>query len=136
MKRSGWTLIELLVVVVIVAVGFCMCASLMGGCFGGIMPNYSQGERTGELLKVSYKGLVWKAWEVDLKTSDFGLRGNQNNWENMVSFSCRDSDLGPQLEQYIGKKVIVKYSQYWSKPWKQDSAYTLVSIRVSPEDPK
>lgn len=127
MKR-GMTLVELLVIIVILAILFILTGSLIGGC-NGVMPNYSEGERTGELFKVSHKGLMWRSWEIEMKLSDFGLRSGNDSWVNVIEMSTRDDEVGKQLEELIGQRVVVKYHQYWAKPWKQDSAYTVISVK-------
>lgn len=98
-----------------------VCISLTGGC----MPNYSEGERSGELIKISKKGLILKSWEGQLVLNQFAIG---KDGSNLFQFSAIDDEVGHKLEKLIGKKVTLKYHQYFIGPAIQSTNYTIVSV--------
>jgi hypothetical protein len=96
----------------------------------GCMPNYSQGSRAGEIVKCSKKGLTFKSWECTVKLSDFGLRsgGAEAGWSNVFECSTIDEEIGQKLESLTGKKVAIKYHQFYIGPIWQSTDYTVTSV--------
>jgi len=93
------------------------------------MPEYSDGSRTGELYKISNKGVIWKSWEGELKLSDFNLRkSGEDKGTNVFEFSSRDDGIGQQLEALDGHKVKIHYHQYMIAPAQQGSQYTVDKV--------
>ncbi|MDP5077422.1 MAG: 6-phosphogluconate dehydrogenase [Nonlabens sp.] len=66
---------------------------------------YSEGYRSGELIKFSSKGYVVKTWEGEISQ---GISGAQ-----IFSFSVMDSneDVVQKLNEYQGKYVKVRYEE-------------------------
>lgn len=66
---------------------------------------YSEGVRSGELIKISHKGVVVKTWEGEISQ---GISGAQ-----IFKFSVMPSNkqLIQQLEDYQGKYVKLKYEE-------------------------
>ncbi|MFN3941125.1 MAG: 6-phosphogluconate dehydrogenase [Flavobacterium sp.] len=66
---------------------------------------YSEGVRSGELIKISHKGVVVKTWEGEISQ---GISGAQ-----IFKFSVMPSNkqLIQQLEEYQGKYVKLKYEE-------------------------
>lgn len=113
--------------VVVGVVGIVFACSVMGGC----NDSYSEGVRTGKLIKASHKGVIWKSYECQLQLSEFGLTtkgGDDNNAGNLWEFSCRDESLGKSLEESVGKRVSIHYKQWLLKPAQQSTDYTAVRI--------
>lgn len=132
--RNRMTLIELLVILAICGV---LGTMLGGGClvwFGGAMPNYSNGSRSGELFKVSEKGIFWRSWECDLKLSDFNLKRGGNNINtnvgNVWSFSTTDAALGKKLLEAEGHRVKISYHQYLIRPIQQSTDVTATDVEI------
>ncbi len=84
----------------------------------------STGKRVGNLTKISKKGKIFQTWEGTI---------DEGSGDKLTSyFSVRDGEIGDQLYNYEGRKVIVYYEQYlvgW--PW--DTNYNVVSWK--PKDP-
>lgn len=79
--------------------------------------------------KASKKGVIWKSYEAELQLSDFGLRSNSGEkWSNMFECSSLDIGIGSKMEKMVGKRVKVKYTQWFIKPISQSSDYTIVEI--------
>ncbi|MEP0262713.1 6-phosphogluconate dehydrogenase [Dokdonia sp.] len=90
---------------------------------------YSEGTRSGELIKFSYKGAIAKTWEGEISQ---GISGAQ-----IFSFSVLDKeeDVIQKLKDYQGKYVKVTYIErfgtffFWG-----DTKYfiTNISLEQSP----
>ena len=68
---------------------------------------YSQGVRSGTLVKLSRKGVLYSTYEGTL---DLGS-GDQFTW----NFSIHDKKVGEQLASLSGKKVKLNYDELFFK---------------------
>lgn len=87
---------------------------------------YSQGDRSGELIKFSNKGYVFKTWEGEISQ---GISGAQ-----IFKFSVLDSDdkVIKQLNDNQGKFVKVTYvERYKTFPWWGDTKYFVTDVKPS-----
>ena len=87
---------------------------------------FSEGIRTGELIKFSHKGYVFKTWEGELSQ---GLSGSQK-----FAFSVMDNqpEVIEQLKQNQGKFVRIEYiERYGTFYWWGDTNYYIT--KVTPE---
>lgn len=93
---------------------------------GGAVPGYSVGQRSGQILKFSQKGLVWKSWEGQLLLHEFAGRQNGQDTSNVWEFSTRDPEIARQIEvaQSHGGRVTIGYHQYLIAPIEQSTDYT------------
>lgn len=107
-------------VVILMFLGSCLVS-----VFGGLMPDYSEGERTGELIKVSKKGVFFKSFEGQLVLNQFAI-GKEGS--NLFQFSTLDDKVGEDLSKLIGKKVVVKYHQYLIGPIQQSTDITITEV--------
>ena len=85
---------------------------------------YSEGVRSGELIKFSYKGVIFKTWEGEMSR---GILGAQ-----IFKFSVLDSDTKviEDLKALQGQYVKVNYiERYGSFPWWGDSHYFVKSVQ-------
>jgi hypothetical protein len=85
---------------------------------------YSEGNRSGELIKFSNKGYVFKTWEGEISQ---GLSGNK-----IFAFSVLDSDaeIIQKLQDLQGKYVKVTYiERYKTLPWWGDTTYFTVEVQ-------
>lgn len=85
---------------------------------------FSEGTRSGELIKFSRKGIVFKTWEGEISQ---GISGAQ-----IFSFSVEDSkkDVIENLEKYQGRYVKVKYIERFGKiSWLGDTQYFVIDVQ-------
>lgn len=85
---------------------------------------YSEGDRTGELIKFSKKGYVFKTWEGEISQ---GIAGAQ-----IFKFSVLDNDdeVIESLKKYQGQYVKVTYiERYTTFPWWGDTNYYITAVK-------
>lgn len=85
---------------------------------------YSEGTRTGELIKFSHKGYVFKTWEGELSQ---GLSGNK-----IFAFSILDNEDATiqKLKGLEGRYVKVTYvERYKTFPWWGDTKYFVTAVQ-------
>ncbi len=84
---------------------------------------YSEGTRSGELIKFSNKGVVFKTWEGEISQ---GISGAQ-----IFSFSVEDKNEGiiKKLEKFQGKYVKLTYIERFAKiSWLGDTKYFITDV--------
>jgi hypothetical protein len=85
---------------------------------------YSEGVRSGELIKISSKGVLFKTWEGEISQ---GISGAQ-----IFKFSVLDKDekVIEQLKGFQGKYVKVTYvERYRTFPWWGDTNYFITEVQ-------
>ncbi len=85
--------------------------------------SYSEGTRSGELIKFSNKGVVVKTWEGEISQ---GISGAQ-----IFSFSVEDKeeDIIEKLEKLQGRYVKLKYKERFAKiSWLGDTKYFIIDV--------
>lgn len=86
---------------------------------------YSEGVRSGELIKISKKGVMMKTWEGEISQ---GISGAQ-----IFAFSVLDKDqkVIDDLENYQGRYVKVNYiERYKTFPWWGDTKYFVTEVQL------
>lgn len=86
--------------------------------------SYSDGDRTGELIKFSRKGYVFKTWEGEISQ---GIAGAQ-----IFKFSVLDNDeeVIEALKKYQGQYIKVTYvERYTTFPWWGDTNYYITAVK-------
>jgi len=84
---------------------------------------FSEGYRSGELIKFSNKGVLVKTWEGEISQ---GISGAQ-----IFEFSVQDSEKGviEKLVEYQGKYVKVTYKERYSTFfWLGDTKYFITDV--------
>lgn len=84
---------------------------------------FSEGVRSGELIKISHKGVLIKTWEGEISQ---GISGAQ-----IFQFSVLDKDIEviEKLKEYQGKYVRLEYlERYMTFPWLGDTKYFVTSV--------
>ncbi|MGB5555746.1 MAG: 6-phosphogluconate dehydrogenase [Flavobacteriaceae bacterium] len=84
---------------------------------------YSEGVRSGELIKISHKGVIAKTWEGEISQ---GISGAQ-----IFSFSVLDKDqeLIEKLKEYQGDYVKLTYTErYATFFWMGDTKYFITEV--------
>lgn len=126
MRRKAFTLGELVGVLFI----FVLVGLAFAGCGMGCMPNYSDGQRVGDVVKFSRKGVIFKSYEGDLVLNAFNLKNRDQNVGNLFSFSVTDPAVAAEMEKNIGRRVKIHYHQYLFAPWTQSTEYTVSKIEL------
>ncbi|MCW1147527.1 6-phosphogluconate dehydrogenase [Flavobacterium lacisediminis] len=86
---------------------------------------YSEGVRSGELIKISHKGFLVKTWEGELSQ---GISGAQ-----IFAFSIMDNETTviEELKQNQGKKVTLEYEErYKTFFWWGDTRYFITKVTI------
>jgi hypothetical protein len=73
--------------------------------------SYSEGERAGYLQKLSRKGWVCKTWEGEILLSSM-----PGAIPERFAFTVRDENVIKQLQQAMGQRVQLTYSQHVGLP--------------------
>lgn len=84
---------------------------------------YSEGVRSGELIKISNKGVLVKTWEGEISQ---GISGAQ-----IFAFSVldKDQDVIEKLKEYQGQYVKVSYTErYATFFWLGDTKYFITQV--------
>ncbi|MCL9806849.1 6-phosphogluconate dehydrogenase [Flavobacterium amniphilum] len=84
---------------------------------------FSEGFRSGELIKISRKGVVFKTWEGELSQGVAGA--------HIFKFSIldRDKKVIQQMKELQGEYVKVTYEErYKTFPWWGDTTYFVTEI--------
>lgn len=98
-----------------------LVVGLLTGCGAG---EYSDGERSGTVTKISKKGLFWKTWE--------GCLALTQSAESCWDFSVPDESFVSALQEASkkGTRVQLKYSQRIlpAAPWQSSTQYWITGI--------
>lgn len=95
-----------------------LLAMILVGC-----GRYSEGERSGVLVKLSQRGLVAKTYEGTL---NIGTGGASITWD----FTSDNQEVTKKLQENIGKEVTVKYRQeFIVAPWRGDTKYFVEEVK-------
>lgn len=84
---------------------------------------YSEGVRSGELIKISHKGVVSKTWEGEISQ---GISGAQ-----IFQFSVlnRDEEVIQKLQEFQGQYVKLTYiERYATFFWLGDTKYFITQV--------
>lgn len=109
---------------------FGVIASIVAGAVFMLWSNYtiSDGSRTGYMVKLSKKGIIFKTHEGQLNLG--GLQSdNSSILGNVWDFSLTDHDLVKKLEDLEGEKIILRYKEInRSMPWQGDTNYFVYDV--------
>ncbi|UZO80783.1 6-phosphogluconate dehydrogenase [Aquimarina sp. ERC-38] len=84
---------------------------------------FSKGNRSGELIKFSHKGIIFKTWEGEISQ---GISGAQ-----IFSFSVEEKhkDVIQKLQEFQGRYVKVEYIERFGKiKWLGDTEYFVTEV--------
>lgn len=94
--------------------------------------NYSSGDRTGQIFKLSHKGTLCKTWEGQMTTDGVGRVDGQSNRQGIdFEFTVMDKDLLPKIQEAerTGERVDLHYRQVkWKLSCLQESEYVATDI--------
>jgi prepilin-type N-terminal cleavage/methylation domain-containing protein len=131
MKKNGFTLIEVMIVAAVVGLLLATAASVLSK-FVGISTVYSEGERTGVLVKLSKKGFVWKTWEGELNLGGMSVDGGGVAVPNIWRFSVADDAIAQQMLPAAqgAQRVTVTYKEVWKASFAQgETDYFATGVR-------
>jgi len=115
---------KILLYLLIALILFCL------GYYAFASYTYSEGSRTGMLLKFSRKGYVFKTWEGELNLG--GMTQEQGAMlNNLWTFSVRDSETSTitDLQQYEGKRIRLSYKEKMRHfPWQGETNYFVYKV--------
>lgn len=87
--------------------------------------SYSDGTRSGQLVKISRRGVVFKTYEGTLNLSPNGM---MTPWD----FSVENGEVARKLEALDGKMVKVHYEQrYRVFFWQGDTEYIVGDVQAA-----
>ncbi len=89
--------------------------------------SYSDGDRAGQLFKFSHKGWLCKTWEGELNITPGAAA------PTIWLFTVRDDQVARQINQALGKSVVLHYSEHYGVPTScfGDTSYFVDAVRVS-----
>ena len=88
------------------------------------MRTYSEGVRSGQVIKFSHKGIIFKTWEGEISQ---GISGAQT-----ITFSVLDKDAKviADLKELEGQYVKLTYKErYRTFSWWGDSKYFVTEVK-------
>ncbi len=95
---------------------------------------YSDGTRSGYIIKTTHKGTLIKTYEGQLNTGGFQTDADSGVVGNVWDFSILDDEVYQQLQQLEGQKVTLAYKQrYHSFFWQAKTDYIVKSAKKVPE---
>jgi hypothetical protein len=114
-----------------------LCAFGLSKCTG-CMPNYSQGERTGVVVKISNKGVMFRSWEGQMNLGAAAIGGDGMMVPTVFQFSTLDPKIADQLSAAAqhGSRVTLKYRQWLIPPIQIDTSYVIEEVRPASKDVK
>lgn len=127
----NFNIMKYLIITVFVLVALAIVGSIAVGFFGGAFPNYSDGERSGTVYKVSHKGFIFKSYEGEMNLGGMASDANGQAVVNVFKFSVRDPAVVEKINEAAnsGKRVTLHYTQYAIKPVSIDSPYVVDGVK-------
>jgi len=136
--RKPMLAIPLVIIVAILGV------FIYGKLFG--LYTYSDGQRSGTIIKYADKGFIVKRGEGELLLNEFGVRSinakpssTSTGSGNTFIFNVRDKELKKQLKAATGRHCQIEYRELLIAPWYFNGHYEGTGIRFgeanAPEPP-
>ncbi len=111
--------IGLFLLAIVAGIGYYIFASM----------TYSDGSRTGQLIKISEKGYVFKTYEGQLSLGGISIESDQTNIGSIWEFSVANNGIYERMQVLRGKKVLVQYEEkYRVIPWRGDTKYIITNV--------
>ncbi len=104
--------------------------------------SYSEGSRSGTVIKLSKRGMLFKTWEGQLNLQSFGAldpRGNSLNEVFSFSVESGQDSLCDVLEdvQLTGERVKLDYVERYARiPWRGETKYFVTGVERTGQAPK
>lgn len=118
----------------VVLIAFIIGFGLLGYFYFG---TYSEGVRSGIVLKVSKKGFIFKTYEGQLNLMTFGASKSQNLVAENFDFSVSkyETEVIKTLEEVslTGERVSLHYKEkFVTFPWRGETKYMIYKVERSP----
>ncbi len=92
---------------------------------------YSEGTRTGYLIKTSKKGYIFKTYEGQLNLGGFGTDKTTGMVGNVWNFSIDNEEMYGKIQAFEGEKVTVSYKEINNAmPWQGETNYFVYDIKI------
>lgn len=116
------------VVFIIIAIGILIMGTI--SFCGGWGRNYSDGERSGVVVKLSHKGFMWKSWEGEMNIGGAGANSSGTMVPTVFTFSVSDPAVAVKVQEAArsGERVSLHYTQWMIKPISVDTPYNIVDV--------
>lgn len=131
MKSNGLTKIEVLIVVAIIGILLAVASPALTK-FVGIDREYSTGERTGVVTKISQKGFIWKTWEGEMNLGGMSADSCGVMTPNVWHFSIKDTEVVKQIQTSASaaKRITISYREVLKASWREgETDYFAISVR-------
>ena len=94
----------------------------------GVPIHYSDGDRTGVVVKLSKKGLIWKTWEGQMNLGAMSTDGGGMAVPSTFEFSVADENVVKQIQEAAktGSRITLHYDQPLILPFSKGSSKCLV----------
>jgi uncharacterized protein YxeA len=88
--------------------------------------NFSEGNRVGNVVKISEKGVLFKTWEGQLSYGD-----NKEMWDFSIPKSQEQVRLNIDDANENNKRVKLYYKEkYITFPWRGDTKYLVYKVEI------
>lgn len=127
----GFNFMQFFVISGIILVALTLIGTVAVAFVGGAFPNYSEGERSGTVYKISHKGLVFKSYEGEMNLGGMAADANGQMVANTFRFSVKDPAIVEEINKATnnGKRVTLTYTQYFIAPIKLETPYVIVGVK-------
>ena len=94
---------------------------------------YSEGIRSGSMIKVSKRGTIFKTYEGQLNVNAFGAVKGKGGLNESFEFSIPNNpELFDKIDGLIGQPVKLYYEEkYFLFPWLGETKYLVTKIELS-----
>ncbi|HBN46787.1 MAG TPA: hypothetical protein DD401_03965 [Prevotella sp.] len=95
---------------------YCLLTAAMALCLSSCKENYSQGEKVGNLIEFTNKGVIWESWEGSLNMTQTGMNTSGEPFYFSFDRDRNDQDSLIALmkqAQVEGWKLKIRYHEVW-----------------------
>lgn len=135
-QTQDWKKLPSFLKVFVVGFFIVMFLSVFSGgyVFGliGYPIHYSDGDRVGQVVKFSDKGIFWKTWEGELALTQ--SLTNVGSWEFSINRTDPNQDqLVKEISSALSSGAVVEIhydARYGALPWHGETSYFVTSVKV------
>ena len=98
-------------------------------------PFSDDGVKEGYLNKIEHKGYIFKTWEGTLMQTGLKSASSGAMQSPTFEFSIEDDRIAKELQLSSGKRIALRYKQYFGTlPWRGHTTYIVDSILSMTDD--